>query len=269
MPKRKEVAALPWRRRVRHGNPAEHLALLLCGRAAEDGLAKVALQNLSKTLVYFGTTLDRFGRSPTSGELVSFAPFCARVILENGCAAILGRLDPFRILYLAEFQAQKEYVLEKRAKTAFSWFGDVMTDGKTAALWDIDYDLPKISRAMLSNHMDHLCWRPAAESAIDYFSANYPSHPVTAEIASIDTDKFLLSTRGILSRLYSTLSKGVHWEFFNSASLDETTVRSSFRDACYQMATLGLFSHFIPTAYANISKTQASESYIEYMGSII
>ena len=65
--------------------------------------------------------------------------------------------------------------------------------------------------------------------------------------------------------LYSTLSKGVHWEFFTSALVfDDATVKAAIRDTCLLIGRLGLTSHFIPTAYASLSPLEAVEKYVSF-----
>ena len=63
---------------------------------------------------------------------------------------------------------------------------------------------------------------------------------------------------GRSSQLYSTLSKGVHWEFFTSVLVfDEFTVKSAIRDTCLLVGKLGLISHFVPTAFASLEPNEA------------
>src|SRR5690606_34552717 len=100
--------------------------------------------------------------SDASSDALELGPYCARVLLENATAAVVGRLDAFRILYLSEFQAQPEYETGKRARSAFSWLGDVVPEEKgTAQLWSIEHDVAKINRALFSKHSEHLFWKPA------------------------------------------------------------------------------------------------------------
>lgn len=236
-------------------------ALLLCGDRS-DGTAKVALDQLSSSIRGFSKKAANFLSSDISEDALSFGPFCARVLLENGCAALMGRLDSFRMLYLSEFQAQPEYEPGRRAKSAFAWTGDVMPDEKShQALWSIDHDLPRISRALFSRHFDHVFWRPALSRTLDYISS-LPPDPLLADVANLDPDRFIDETKGRSAQLYSTLSKGVHWEFFTSALLfDETTVKNAIRETFVIMANLGLVSHFIHTAYASLTPSEAVNSY--------
>lgn len=225
----------------------------------------MALDQLRSSIDRFGAKATKFLNDDASEEMLTFGPFCARVLLENSCAALVGRLDTFRMLYLSEFQAQPEYEPGKRAKSAFSWSGDVIPDDKaTQALWSIDHDVPKISRALFSKHFEHVYWKPAVEAMLDHVSTR-SSEPALAEILSIDADTYIGESKGRSIQLYSTLSKGVHWEFFTSALLfDEPTVNAAIRDTCLLVAHLGLVSHFIPTSYASLDFASAVDMYIEF-----
>src|SRR5437879_3349175 len=89
---------------------------LLCGDDAKtDGIAKSALSQLSRSINNFSTRAVKFLKEGASEDTLAFGPFCARVLLENACAALVGRLDSFRMLYLSEFQTQPEYEYGKRA----------------------------------------------------------------------------------------------------------------------------------------------------------
>lgn len=237
------------------------ISLLLCGDKSE-GTAKVALDQLASSIRGFSTRAARFLADEITDEALSFGPFCARVLLENGCAALVGRLDTFRMLYLSEFQAQPEYEPGKRAKSAFGWSGDVMPDDKSHhALWNIDHDLPRISRALFSKHFDHIFWKPALNRMLDYIST-LEVDPLLADVANIDPDRFIDEARGRGAQLYSTLSKGVHWEFFTSALLfDEATVKNAIRETFMLVANLGLASHFVHTAYASLDPREAVSCY--------
>jgi hypothetical protein len=86
-----------------------------------------------------------------------------------------------------------------------------------------------------------------------------------ADVLAIDADSYIGETKGRSAQLYSTLSKGVHWEFFTSALLfDESTVKTAIRDTCLLVAQLGLTSHFVPTAYASLEPAEAVDEYISF-----
>jgi hypothetical protein len=240
------------------------LDLLLCGQPASPGLAQAAMGQLSNSIRSFSTKAVTFLDGEFSEESRAFAPFCTRVLLENGCAALLGRLDCFRILYLSEFQAQPDYKVGERMKSSFSWTGDVIPDKQPGSLWNADSEMLKISRALFSSHVDHIFWKPAVNEMIDFVSTR-GSIPETVELLNADAETFINEIRGRSTQLYSTLSKGVHWEFFSTVLiLGEATVKTAIRDTCLLLATLGLVSHFIPTSFARVPPAQALDAYIAF-----
>src|SRR3982751_4718640 len=97
-----------------------HISTLLCGHDRTEGIAKTALDQLRRSIDDFSTRAITFLNTAPSADTLNFGPFCSRVLLENACAALVGRLDAFRMLYLSEFQSQPEYEPGKRAKSAFS-----------------------------------------------------------------------------------------------------------------------------------------------------
>lgn len=248
------------------GQPSmSDLGALLCGKPCEEGIAKSALDQLSRSINSFSHRTLTYLSSERSDDLLTFGPFCARVLLENSCAALVGRLDSFRILYLSEFQTQPEYELSKRVKSSFSWSGDVIPEhGQSNQLWRTDQDSTKISRALFSMHSDHVYWRPAVTKMLDFIGSRV-REPELSEITKIDVETYTNETVGRSSQLYSTLSKGVHWEFFTSVLVfDEFTVKSAIRDTCLLVGKLGLISHFVPTAFASLEPNEALESYINF-----
>lgn len=244
--------------------PENTLHKMLCGLPAGAGQSDAALAQLNNSISKFTRKAAAYANDQDIDNLLTFGPFCGRVILENGCAALLGRLDPFRLMYLSEFQRQPQYEVGKRVKSAFSWAGDVLTTEKSdAPLWNADREMESISRSLFSRHSDQLYWRPAVSELLDFVAGRTDEELV--EILQIAPENFIAQTRGKFSQYYSQLSKGVHWEFFNSAQqLDEVTVRSLLRDTAVQLAALGLVSHFIPTAYSSLSANEAVAAYIEF-----
>jgi hypothetical protein len=241
-----------------------YLAPLLCGTSSKEGLGKVALDQLTATINNFSSRALSYLESDVTADVVTFGPFCSRVILENGFAAILGRLDPFRLLYLSEFQTQPQYTLGKRVKSSFSWTGDVIPQDALNALWDADHDTAKIARSLFGRHFDHVYWQPAVENVIDYLGELSELPPELVEIFSSDPKKFVDITKGSCMQLYSQLSKGVHWEYFSSAiQMDEVTVKNLMRETLITVAGVGLVSQFIPTAYASLSPQDAVAHFVK------
>ena len=239
------------------------LGRLLCGNVAEEGKAKSALEQLSGSICSFGHRAVSYYNSEFTEDSAIFGPFCARVLLENSCAALLGRLDTFRLLYLSEFQTQPEYEKGKRIKSSFTWFGDVVSDEKNqAALWSPEHDMTKISRALLSKHFNHLYWMPAVNRMLDFMQP-FEGEPCVSKLLEHEAERYIDQIKGRVGQVYSTLSKGVHWEFFTSTLvLDEVTVKDAIRDTLIIVAQLGLISHFIPTSYGSLTLEEAKDAYI-------
>lgn len=238
----------------------------MCGSQIELGEA-------SKVLGYLRQSMDAFGGKAfallggDTHDLSLFGPFCARVIMETACAALIGRIDPFRVLYLSRFQSHAGYDPTKRAKSAFTWQGDVIPPEKEKdELWSEALETAKISRALFSQYTDHVIWRPAVSAAIDC-AATARDQGHIAGILTTDIDSFIAQARGRGASLYSQLSKGVHWEFFtdNAVIFDRETVRQLIQDAIIWTSRLGLVSHFIPTAHGCLKGSEAISSYADVM----
>lgn len=239
----------------------QHLSRLLCGETRSPGTARAALAQLEHSLHEFTKRLLRLHNNASDPDLLPFGPFCARVVLENGCAAIMGRFDSFRLIYLAEFQSQPSYDVGRRARSSFSWTGDVMPEAESPEMWSINHDHGKVSRALFSRYADHVFWKPAVETMLD-FVATRPVRDQYQELISLDAETFVTQARGRGSQLHSTLSKGVHWEFFSSVLLfDEPTTKTLIRDTCMLMAQLALASHFVPTACGSLAPVRALQLY--------
>lgn len=242
------------------------LGKLVCGGSDETCTATATLNLLSASIDRFSAKAVSYLNGPFSDDAQSFGAFCARVTLESACAALVGRLDSFRILYLAEFQSQATFEYGKPAKSGFRWSGDVFAEEKPAAvLWSVDQDLAKVSRALLSPHLETIYWRPAFDAAIDYIDS--VSAEDFSDLRQLEATSFIPSIKGRCARLYSTLSKGVHWDFFvASMVMDEGTIKDTIRDCLTVVSTLAFVSHFVPTAYSRLDKADAVDAYRQFRG---
>lgn len=244
-----------------------HLGLgkLVCGDTSEPCIANQTLDHLCLSIDRFAEKAVQYLNGDFSEEAQTFGAFCARVTLENACAALVGRFDPFRMLYLAEFQAQGGFSYDKSSKSGFKWTGDVLAEDRPAReLWNPDHELSKISRALFSAYVDHVYWKPAVEAALDFLSDQHDIEGLR-ELRAVDPDTFTSATKGRCAALYSKLSKGVHWEFFvSSVVMDEGTLKDSIRDCFIQIGNMSFFSHFVPTAYRSLPQRDALDAYTEF-----
>ncbi|TPL20955.1 hypothetical protein FJ945_19615 [Mesorhizobium sp. B2-4-9] len=241
------------------------LGKLICGGTSAPCTANTTLNHLRSSIDRFTNKAVEYLNGEFSEDAQSFGAFCARVTLENACAALVGRFDPFRMLYLAEFQAQGGFEYGKPSKSGFKWAGDVLADEKPGRdLWNSDHDLARISRALFSAYVDHVYWKPAVEKALDYL-ADHGANETLKELQNIDPETFAPSTKGKCAALYSKLSKGVHWDFFvSSVVMDEGTLKDAIRDCFVHVGNMGFVSHFVPTAYRSLDPTEALVTYDEF-----
>ncbi|MCQ4161010.1 hypothetical protein NON00_13880 [Roseomonas sp. GC11] len=239
---------------------------LMCGNQNIDGIAGSALLQLSSSIVQFSDRMVDLLNRDDSVDRIALGPFCTRVFMENSFAAIMARLDSFRIIYLSEFQNQPEYIHGKRAKSSFSWFGDVIPidEKSTTALWNIEHDSSKISRALFSQYSNHMYWKNAMAKSLDYVSKK-PASAIKSEFSLLDPETFMVQYKGTCQGLYSSLSKGVHWEFFTTAMVyDDNTVTDLIKSTAKIVSQFGFISNFISTSISSCSPDEAWEIYCDF-----
>ena len=241
------------------------LGKLVCGQSDHAGNARVVLDQLKDTIDKFAARGLRYLAEDFSEDAQCYGAFCARVVLENACAALVGRLDIFRLLYLREFQAQANYDYGLASNSGFKWTGDVIAKEQNSDMWGINHDATKVSRALFSQYTDHLHWSPAFIRTLDKIAETEHPPGVFDQIHSLAAGDFLGRIKGESKQLYSKLSKGVHWEFFLSTMvMDEATLKTAIRDCFELMSNLGLVSHFIPAAYHCLPADEAIEIYADF-----
>jgi len=237
------------------------LSLLTCGPSGSPCEANATLDLLSGSIEAFSSKSLSFLINNFDSDAKYYGSFCSRVVLENSCAAIVGRLDPFRILYLASHQGQNNYDYGRPSKSGFRWTGDVIPEDKgPIEIWGYDHDITKVSRALFSKYADHLYWRPALVKTLD--AIDTADGHIFEALMQRTPDDFVGFNKGLAGKLYSILSKGVHWDFFRTSVItDESTLKDATRDCLLLLAGLGLVSHFVPSAYRTLSAVEAIEAY--------
>ena len=234
---------------------------IICGDLESHGrLASVSLNKMKLSVNHFAEKLFVFLHDDFDDNAQSFGAFAARVVLENSCAVLLGRMDTFRLVYLAMHQASEQYEFGKTVKSGFRWSGDVLPDVNNPHLWGGAHGVDKVSRALLSDYSDHMFWRDSFTSTLDFIDDD--DDTALNFIKSLESITFVHRIRSHFSRLYSSLSKGVHWEFFvHSVEMDENTLRDLISDTIKYVSTLALVSHFSETFYGTMDRSAALEMY--------
>jgi len=246
----------------------QDLATLACGSYERHTNCKDVFENIYKAI---NTLEKRLAELPNEDDetIRLLGPFYGRSLLENVCTAIVGRLDPFRILFLRNVQLQDTFGITSRSKGAIQWFGDIYEKGLERAekepnkMWSSSLEFSSIGRGLLGDYYGEIYWRPAFESLIDD-PEDYIGKPyLGSDVTGIPPGQFTTQIRQKLSSLFSSLSKGVHTELLIKTELiyDKTTVLSLISEVINYSALLGLVSHKIPSGLSMLEFRTAVERY--------
>ncbi len=180
--------------------------------------------------------------------------------LELSMTALLGRLDPFRILVVKGKQMQPGYELNKPHVSAIRWRGDII-DEAVADLWT-DKTLKSPSRAMLGPYQVKLVLVESAQRILEEVNKQETSAWHT-KLVQTDANGLVERIRTQINSLYSSLSKGIHHELLVpiGSMLDRNTMLSFLDDVLFVISTLGLVISRVPHAY---HKCPRSESFMYY-----
>lgn len=175
-------------------------------------------------------------------------PFYCRNVLESSLTAILGRIDPFRLITVYKVQSDPSYDLGKRAQTAVEWAGDIVAKSSSSGnLWQFDKKKESFDRALLGNHMGDAIWKPSFRTLGDYISGNELQSEWLNEFASYSEDENFERLKHEAMRLFSSFSKGVHSECLVDINtmLDDLTLKSLIKDMYKLCSIIALASHFV------------------------
>lgn len=201
----------------------------------------------------------------TEKQVSYYAPFLCRAFLEVSLYAMVGRIDPFRVLIVRKVQIEPRYELGRRHSTALQWTGDVIPKGSENELdWTVDISFEKISRCLLGAYYQDVFWTSAMSRTIDLLSKTESNHWIV-KLRSIDPKKFSASMAGHIHRNYSSLSKGVHQEFVVpiTKSLDKSTLEDLINDSFRLVATISLVANQIPDIHCQMQFKHALERFIQ------
>lgn len=192
-------------------------------------------------------------------------PFYCRNVLEASLTAILGRIDPFRLIMVYKVQSDASYDLGKRAQIAVEWTGDIMAKTQSNEnRWHFDKKKESFDRALLGNHIGDIIWKPAFSKLSDYIFDNECQSSWLDEIATNDEYHNFERLKADAMRLFSSFSKGVHSECLIDINLilDDVTLKTLIKDLYKLCATLALTSHFVDFLATNIEIERAFSIFV-------
>lgn len=209
-------------------------------KAIEESLSKHELE-LSAHWLNTSPTLD-----------VRVFSSCSRMLLEQGSAALLGRVDPIRMVAIVKGSASADFKLGQRNASSFIWGKDVIPDTKPGTgFWTQDSLGKGVHRALLDGHLADYIFTSAHKELEDpLFEATSKRTQLPdwiIELQKLDRGALVLSKlRTLASEAYSTLSKGIHFEFFlgRETTPDINEIRNSTSKAITVIATVALYTHF-------------------------
>lgn len=245
---------------ARHPTVPTDLSLLACGAPPNPPTTDFdrMFHHISTSIDFVLRELAWLGTQDIQ-RVSMLGPFLGRSLLELSATAIIGRLDPLRLLFVAEIQGQAAYDPSEVWKGSLQWTGDVLAREKPPAnLWHADLSYDKLTKALLGDYYDHLLWRPA----VDAMLASAPGGGAwLAQLAGISSDAFVARKRQEVRSLYSSLSKGIHHEFVlpPGALYDRATVVDLVQRGVHVAADIALASHFIPHVPFALPALQAFE----------
>lgn len=204
----------------------------------------------------------------SSSETPLEITFYARNILESALTALVGRLDPFRLITIYKIQSSENYNIGKKMNSALQWNGDIVADSAQSASWNPDFKVEKFDRAILGNYCGEIIWKQAFISLYDYLYDKDISSSWIQEILDVDETSNFERCKSDARKLFSSFSKGVHSEDLvnNAPILDMVTVKGLVRDLFKLCSTLGLISHFIGYLVPNIHVDEAMQIFQEMEG---
>ena len=193
-------------------------------------------------------------------KLSLYGPYLGRSLLELSVTAILGRLDPFKILLMKGKQERADYELGKPHSSAIRWQGDVV-DKAVNDIWE-DKSLKDPTRAILGAYQVELVMINSAQKIFDEGDMQSIGEWYT-DLTQTDAKGLIEKMKSKINTLYSSMSKGIHHELLvpQESILDRDTVLNLLNDTFFVVATLGLLVSRIPHAYQKCPK---EESFMYY-----
>jgi hypothetical protein len=241
------------------------LATLVCGGAEVDA-AQVDCE-LSKILVHLRTILvsildELSALGEQSPERISlYGPFLTRSLLEVAVTALIGRLDPTRVLVVKRIQEHGNYDTSKAWTAAIRWQGDVL-DKKAGDLWTPDKSYKDMTKALFGDYYVELYWKTALVKIQD---PAFAGGGWLAAIRNKGIEEFAHSRRELVGKLYSESSKGIHSEFVvpPGSKYDKMTVANMAAKVIELLSELGFLANMLPHIAYTLPKANAYEIFNE------
>jgi len=232
--------------------------VLVCGSSASG----TAPSEIGEIMSFIRGTIDRVMEelawlsSQDDRRVSMLGPFLGRSLLELSTTALVGRMDPLRLLVVRQIQSQPAYDPGARWKASMQWQGDVVAAKAVKELWTDGVQYDAITKALLGDYYDHLLWQPAHQRLL---ATSLAGGSWLSDLGRIPAESFVPRERDVITRLYSSLSKGIHHEFVMppGALYDRTTVVDLVQRAVHVVADIAVISHFVPHCQFGLTAADA------------
>lgn len=172
-------------------------------------------------------------------------PFLARKFLELALTGLLARLDPLRVIAARKNQKDVSFEFGRQNSSSVSWTGDILPNKKwpSGTAW-CSSNLDKgVERSFLGWHFGEVAIVPGLSWLAD---ADINQSEWLRKLSAQD-DPFQW-IKAHLTRLYSSLSKGVHAEYLldDSTAFDQESIQQYMQDCYMLVLLLSTASHISP-----------------------
>lgn len=241
------------------------LAVLSCGNYQRH---MEFFENLSNNITKIENKIIALPNE-SNENITLLGPFYGRTLLENVATAIIGRIDPFRLLFLRNVQLQDTFGLGSRSNSAIKWSEDIFEQGLSAndrvphKMWSSEKRFKDIPRGLFGDYYGDIFWKQAYQSLLDE-TADDQEDFIEGYRRQTAPEGFVIRIRQSASRLYSSLSKGVHSELVIKSEIiyDRTTVLDLISDTLELCGIISLVSHKINTTICQLELNEAINRFV-------
>jgi|SRR5690348_75238 len=239
------------------------LGVLVCGDLRTVDVGEDS--ELAKIFTHLQTMIDRIlGELGWLGtqlpeRIAMYGPFLGRSLLELGLTALIGRIDPTRLLVVKRTQEHGDYSANKPWNSAIRWQGDVLAK-KVTDLWSPDTAYKDMTKALFGDYYVELFWIPCMKKLADL---EVDGGAWLAELKAMTAPGFCRQRRELVGQLYSFASKGIHSEFVvpPGSLYDHATITNQITKIAQTLAELGLLINMIPHALYKLGPDEAFASF--------
>ncbi|MDD2711637.1 MAG: hypothetical protein PHU77_01855 [Simplicispira sp.] len=252
----------------------QNLANLIAGEnpnPSHDGDFTLAMKSIFTSLSNHESELKNYWIDAGKTVDVRIFASCSRMLLEQGCAAILGRLDNIRLVSIIKGSSSVDFKLGQRNASSFIWSKDVLPDVKPSGgnYWTQESMNKGIHRSLLEGHLAEYLFSTGHIPVLDkLIQATESINTIPDWIIDIQKKEkgmaVLANIRTMISEAYSTLSKGIHFEFFlgNNTQPNREEIVKATSKAIIALATIAIYTNLTDIGLHKADSDTAISSFI-------